>query len=245
MLRSDINNDGNLDWDERQTILADLEEGMENEGDTTFRTRQFYKVAEHLESAGLEAPKANLDILWTSLDGPSAIRDIECLEFNANECLAPGFSSPSYDEHGTNPAFSSALIFDRVARQHPKCGDCLIKLLLNRVEKGYSPILPPKETMPSERETVIKALFKYQYSIIEPDAQFVMVTDAEQVKHQLLKRFVDGKKEVGQLCLNDDVITEDPAEIESLRKAMMKLFKKLGPERSQFEKELETELQSI
>lgn len=237
MLRSDTNQDGNLGWAEREIILADLEQGMANEGNATFRERQFYQVPDHLENAGLEAPKVNVDVLWTSLDGPSSIRDIECLEFNVNDCLAPGFSSPAYDERHSNPVFSTSLILDRVARQHPKCGDCLIKLILNRAEKGFEPLLPPKDTQAKAREMIVKALIKYQYSIIEPDAQFVMVMDAEQIEQTLLKRIVRNKKEVGQLCLNDDVATENEDAIEALRKKMVKLFHYLGPEKSQFEKD--------
>ena len=235
MLRSDTNQDGNLGWLERQAVMAELEEGMANEANTTFRTRIFYQVSELLEAAGLEPPKVNLDILWTSLDGPAAIRDTECHEFNVNECMAPGFSTSSSDEHYINPVFSAASILDRVARQHPKCGDCLLKLILNRSARGYSPLLPDGDKQPSLRATVIKALLKYQYTIIEPDALFVMVTDAEQVKHVLLKRLVDGKKDVGQICLNDDVAADDKRAIEDLRETMLKFFKRIAPSKSVFE----------
>jgi hypothetical protein len=235
--RSDSNQDGNIEWSERQAIMKDLEEGMANEANTRFRTRMFYLVPELLEAAGLEAPKVNLDIVWTSLDGPSSIRDIECFEFNVNECMAPGFSLQSADEHFTNPVFSAASIFDRVARQHPKCGDCLIKLILNRTPQGLAPLLPHADTQATSRATVVKSLLKYQYSIVEPDALFTMVTSAEQVKHVLLKRLVNGsgKKEVGQICLNDDFASEDADEIEDLRKTLKKFFKAFAPGRSPYE----------
>jgi hypothetical protein len=235
MARTDSNQNGNLDWAERQVIMNDLEQGMLNEGNTTFRTRIFYRVSELLEDAGLKAPKVNLDVLWTSLDGPATIRDIECYEFNVNECMAPGFSSQSSDEHYVNPVFSTASIFDRVARQHPQCGDCLIKLILNRQVKGFGPILPHPDTQPKERATVIKALHKYQYTIVEPDALFVMVTDSEQVKNVLSKRLSHGNREVGQLCLNDDVTTEDRHAISQLRKTMKDFFESMAPEKSAFE----------
>jgi hypothetical protein len=235
MQRSDVNQDGNIGWSERQTIMEELEEGMTNELNTTYRSRIFYQVPELLEAAGLEAPKVNLDILWTSLDGPSSIRDIECLEFNINECIAPGFSVQSTDEHFINPVFSSASIFDRVARQHPKCGDCLIKLILNRTPRGLAPLLPHADTQASAREIVIKALLKYQYTIVEPDVLFMMVTDAQQVKNVLMRRLVNQKKEVGQLCLNDDVATDDKQAIENLRKTMKRFFKAFVPGRSVYE----------
>jgi hypothetical protein len=236
MIRSDTDQNGNLGWQERQAIMEDLEEGMIKEGQPGFRKRMFYNMNEALESVGLEAPKVNVDVQWTSLDGPAAINNIECFEFNVNECLAPGFSTPLSDEHNKNHVFSTASIFDRVTRQHPKCGDCLIKLLLNRVQKGLSPLLPHADTQAEDRATVIKALWKYQYTIVDPDAFFVMITDAEQVENVLFKRLVKRKGKVGQLCLNDDVNTEEETAVANVRKVMIKLLETMVPEPSRFEK---------
>lgn len=235
MLRSDVDKNGNLGWSERQTVMDDLEEGMKREGQTGFRKRMFYHMNEELEEAGLEAPKVNVDVQWTSLDGPAAIKNIECFEFNVNECLAPGFSSPASDEKHTNYVFNTASIFDRLARQHPKCGDCLLKLLLNRVESGLSPLLPNPGTQSSMRELVIKALWKYQYVIVEPDALFVMITDAEQVDNVLFKRLIKKKGKVGQLCLNDDVNTNEEGAVADVRKVIMRLLEEMLPNASKFE----------
>ncbi|KAK5013830.1 hypothetical protein LTR16_004119, partial [Cryomyces antarcticus] len=159
-----------------------------------------------------------------------------CVEFNVDECLAPGFSVPSSDDQHRNPVFSTATIFDRVSRQEPKCGDCLIKLLLNRVRKGLSPVLPHKDTQVAKRHTVTKALMRYQYTITNPDALFVMVTDAEQVENVLLNNYVHGSRQVpGQLCLNDDVATENKEQLQDLRDTMRQLFEGLFPQRSRFE----------
>lgn len=239
MLRSDPDQNGNLNWSERQLIMTDLEEGMTQEGKTGFRKRMFYHMNEKLEEAGLKPPQVNVDVQWTSLDGPQAIKDIECFEFNVNECLAPGFSTQSSDETHSNYVFSTASIFDRVARQHPKCGDCLLKLILNRVEKGLSPLLPHANTQPKLRETVINALWKYQYTIVEPDAFFVMITDAEQVENVLFKRLIKRRGKVGQLCLNDDVDTDEPKAVADVRKVMMRLLQGMVPEPSKFEESFE------
>lgn len=239
MQRSDIDNNGNLDWPERRAIMKELEEGMENEGTTGFRKRMYYNMNEALEAAGLEAPKVNVDIQWTSLDGPAAIKDVECFEFNVNECLAPGFASPSSDDAHMNHVFSTASIFDRVTRQQPKCGDCLLKLILNRVEKGLSPLLPDAKTQKKAREIVIKAIWKYQYVVMEPDAYFVMVTDSEQVENVLFKRLIKRKGKVGQLCLNDDVSSQDEEEIAKVRNVMIRLLGRMLPETSPYERVLE------
>lgn len=237
MQRSDVDGDGNLSWEERQTIMQDLEMGMTNEGKTTYRKRHFYHVSQLLQKAGLEPPKVNTDILWTSLDGPQAIQNIDCIEFDVNECLAPGFSISSTDARTKNPVFSTSNVFDRLARQEPKCGDCLLKLVLNKTPKGLSPLLPRADTQKEQREMVIKAVMRYRYTISNPDALFVMVTDAEQVDSTLVNRFVRSKKELaGQLCLNDDVSTSDPLELADVKQAMTELYEGLFPESSPFEK---------
>jgi hypothetical protein len=76
---------------------------------------------------------------------------------------------------------------------------------------------------------------KYQYSLVQPDAYFYMITAAEQVEHVLLKPYVKHNKKFGQLCLNDDVVSKDAGELEALRNAMSRLFEGLLPEKSSFE----------
>ena len=236
MLRSDTDGDENLSWPERQVIIAELQAGMKNEGKTSFRRRNFYHVPSMLQNAGLQGPKVNTDIQWTSLDGPAAILEVECSEFDVNECLAPGFSTSTSDDRTRNPVFSAALIFDRVARQYPHCGDCLLKVLLGQVRRGLSPLLPHADIQPKLRELVVKAVMRYRYMIINPDALFVMVTDAEQVDITLVRPFVRGKKPLaGQLCLNDDVSTEDEGELQDVMSAMTELYQGLFPEKSPFE----------
>jgi hypothetical protein len=245
MLRNDVDRNGNLGWEERKAILEDLKGGQAKESNTAghkpmfyktgTRKRMFYHVAEVLEKAGLEPPKVNVDVEWTSLDGPVAIKDAECADFDVDLCLAPGFSKPITDENHTNYIFNTASIFERVAREHPHCGDCLLKLVLNGVEKGMGPLLPHADTQGEDRKTIIRALWKYQYTIVEPDAFFVMITDAEQVENVLLKRLLERRGKVGQLCLNDDVATEEESAVANVRKVMMQMLEGMLPDPSPYE----------
>ncbi|CAI6341080.1 unnamed protein product [Periconia digitata] len=236
MLRSDSDDDGYLNWSERKKILREVAEGLGHDLPEQYRNRMFYRTGESLQKAGLEAPKVNTEVLWTAMDGPIMIKGLDCDAFDTEDCLAPGFSMPASDTAARNPVFSSAAIFDRVARETPRCGDCLIKLLLNRRRAGLGPLLPHAIKKPQQRATVVKALMKYQYTIVQPDAAFYMVTDAEQVDHALFKPYIKHGKKVGQMCLNDDVVTDDEVELEKLRKAMSALFNGLLPEPSSFEK---------
>ena len=234
MHRSDVDQDGYLSWSEREQVIQDLQEGLQNEAKSSYRTRNFYHLPEVLEDAGLSPPKVNLDILWTSMDGPVTGKDIDCLNFDMNSCLAPGFSANGTS--GSTPVFSTAAILDRVARQQPECGDCMIKILLHRTPKGFAPLMPHRKKQPEIFDVVVKALMRYQYVVNEPDGLFIMVTDAEQVETTLIKRLLTKKKQVGQLCLNDDVSTEDDHELEELHLTMNSLFEGLLPKPSRFER---------
>lgn len=236
MLRSDQDDDAYLDWNERKTILKELSLGTANESPEGFRNRIFFRIPEYHQQAGLEPPKVNTDVVWTSLDGPTMIRDLDCSEFDAEECLAPGFSMPSSDSLARSPVFSSAAIFDRLARQIPRCGDCLIKIILNRRQAGLGPLLPSAVKKPGQRAIVVKTLMRYHYTIVKPDAEFYMITDAEQAEHALLKPYIKKGKQIGQMCLNDDVVTMDPTELEQLGKVMDALLEGLLPGPSTFEK---------
>jgi hypothetical protein len=235
MMRSDSNDDGYMDWSERQKILSDLAEGMSNETPELYRKRIYYQVGTYLEQAGLKAPVVNNDIIWTSLDGPIMTKDLDCDAFDMEDCLAPGFSLESSDAEARSPVFSTATIFDRVSRESPRCGDCLIKLVLNRQQAGLGPLLPHPTKKPKQRAMVVKALMKFQYTVVNPDAMFYMVTDAEQAEHVLLKPYLKHNKKAGQICLNDDVVTSNKKELEQLRTVMSSFFEGLLPDVSSYE----------
>ncbi|EMD67430.1 hypothetical protein GGP41_007328 [Bipolaris sorokiniana] len=235
MMRSDSNNDGYLDWNERQNVMNDLAEGLSNEPPETFRRRMYYHVQDYLEQAGLKPPVVNNDILWTSLDGPIMTKDLDCDAFDTEDCLAPGFSISSSDAEARSPIFSTATIFDRVTRESPRCGDCLIKLVLNRQRAGLEPLLPHPVQKAKQRETVIKALIKFQYTVVNPDAMFYMITDAEQAEHVLLRPYLKQNKKAGQICLNDDVVTSNKHDLEQLKTVMNTFFNGILPEVSSYE----------
>jgi hypothetical protein len=238
MLRSDVDRDGILGWHERQQIIKDLAAGAESAGRTSFRRKLFYHVPAMLEKAGLRAPQVNTNTLWTSLDGPIAIKDADCAEFDVDECLAPGFLTDNSAASKTNPIFSSAVIFDRLARQNPRCGDCLLKGLLQQTPSGLGPLLPHADTQQADREVVVKAVMRYKYVVVDPsDTLFVMVTDADQIDSTLYRHYVKEKKQLpGQMCLNDDVVTTDEQELKDVQSAMKELLHGLFPKAGKAER---------
>jgi hypothetical protein len=63
-----------------------------------------------------------------------------------------------------------------------------------------------------------------------------MVTDAQQAEHTLLRPYLNHGKKVGQICLNDDIETQEEGELEAVSEVMTRLFEGLLPEKSKFEK---------
>lgn len=254
MSRSDANSDGYLDWKERQNILAAIEPGWRELAtedasrpavQSPNRDRMYYQLPEMLQRAGLQPPKVNVNVLWTSLDGPETIRNIKCHDFSVDKCFGDSFASPLSDAAGggsgassPNPDFAAASVLSRLAREHPECGDCVIKFLLASTPRGLEPLLPPRSTKPHHRATVVRALKKYQHTVVDTDAmKFVMVRDAEQARAELLDRTIRPGRAFGQWCLNDDVMTDSPEEVGAVRAVMGSVFDALWPDRARWERD--------
>ncbi|KAK6949779.1 hypothetical protein Daesc_008100 [Daldinia eschscholtzii] len=244
--RSDENSDGYIDWTERQRILEAVEPGWRQlssndpskpAAQSPTRERMYYKLPQILQKAGLQPPQVNVNVLWTSLDGPETIRNVKCNDFSVDKCFGDSFASSLSDSSSPNPDFTASNIFSRLSYQHPQCGDCLIKFLLASQPRGLEPLLPPKAKKPRERETIIKALKKYQHTIIDTDAmKFVMVKDAEQAETELLERTIRRGKEYGQWCLNDDVMTESAEQVGHVRDVIAEVFESLWPLKGRWER---------
>lgn len=243
MTRADTNGDGYLDWTERQTVLEAIEKGRDavGRGDAftpvpmaASRDRLYYQLPAIHKAAGLEPPLSNINVLWTSLDGPETIRHVKCHNFHVDKCFSESFDSPVSDASYNNPDFSAAHIFYQLAHREPKCGDCLIKFMLSTTQRGLEPLLPPKSKR-REREMVVKALIKYQHTVVDPEAMFVMVKDAEQAKVELLDRAIKRNKHVSQWCLNDDVMTEDNDAVAKINHVIQTVFTTLFPTRGRWE----------
>lgn len=84
-------------------------------------------------------------------------------------------------------------------------------------------MLPVKEK-PRERNTMIKVLVKYQHMIVDPDAKFMMIKDAEQAREEILERTIKRHRKVAQWRLNDDVMTEDGAAVVQVNSVMQTVF---------------------
>ncbi len=111
---------GNLDWEERQRIISAVEPGWRVLGtqdsstpakQSQARDRMFYRLPEELRKSGIQPPKVNLNVLWTSMDGPATMRNARCNHFSVDECLGESFGSPVSDTASPNPDFAASNVF--------------------------------------------------------------------------------------------------------------------------------------
>ncbi|KAI0148363.1 hypothetical protein GGR57DRAFT_238634 [Xylariaceae sp. FL1272] len=241
-MRADANRDGYLDYQERRQILDTIQPGWDQLGKSDAskpaaqpkdRERMYFKVPEILADAGLQRPKVNLNILWTSIDGPETIRSVKCHKFKVDKCLGESFASSLSDSTSQNPDFTASNVFSRLSHEFPTCGDCLIKFILASAPRGLGPLLPAQA---DDRGVIVKALKKYSHTVVDTDTmKFVMVKDAEQAETELLERTVKKGKAFGQWCLNDDVMTESAEEVGQVKDVMKQVFESLWPSRTSWE----------
>ncbi|KAI1288820.1 hypothetical protein F5Y03DRAFT_379154 [Xylaria venustula] len=243
-LRTDADSDGYLDYQERSQLLSAIDLGRQQFGKpdsaapTSLRDRMYLKVGEVLGQAGLQPPNVNVNVLWTSVDGPATIRKVKCDKFGIDKCLGDSFASPLSDDTSMNPDFAVSNVFARLSRANPSCGDCLLKFALAAVPRGLEPLLPSADTKPQERDIIIKALKKYQHTIVDTDTmKFFMVKDSEQAKAELLERTIEKGTAFGQWCFNDDVMTENLEEVDRVYTIMRRVFETLWPERTAWERD--------
>ncbi|KAI0546355.1 hypothetical protein F4679DRAFT_598700 [Xylaria curta] len=242
-LRSDINSDGYLDYRERNQLLAAIDLRQQefikrDSAATPLRDRMYLRMAQILRQAGLQPPSVNVNVMWTAIDGPETIRKVKCDNFSVDKCLGDSFASPLSDETSRNPDFAVSNVFSRLSHEHPSCGDCLLKFALAAVSRGLEPLLPSSDKKPKDRNVIIRALKKYQHTIVDTDTmKFVMVKDSEQAKAELLERTIERGTAFGQWCFNDDVMTESPEEVNRVRDIMRRVFETLWPERTAWERD--------
>lgn len=224
----DTDGDGSLDTFERQALLDRIDTGINNpqRGDRSAIVTD--GANENLAAAGLE-PLAIQEFDWSSMDGPLAIRELtmeQCSEsFSVDTCLGPDFNT-------TSEAYTITTLFDRLsdADLPVACGDCIIKYLLQNSANGLSPLLPTKEN-PTYRNSAIKAIHKYSYTMTSPSNSFRMVRflpDAQKLPAL-------ANEMPGLLCINDDIMLSNPNTLHEIGNYYKSFFESAFPDATEYE----------
>lgn len=240
-LKSDLDGDGYLNLEERRAIIRELQYGRLMKGYRS-HTSALDSIQTTLDLAGL--PKLNMQRpVWSSMDGPlhlSLLSADDCsATFLASECFAPGFESlPDSDSPMSDTEqFAVPHILQHFGVNKPKCGDCLIRNILNTSAQGLNPLLPAP-TSPLLRLRAIKAIYRYKYLITIPDAEFLMLFHpffAKDQFKQVTDRIDTERGLPAYLCVNDDVRELKDDEMETMKSILHEFYDRLFPIRMPFE----------
>lgn len=222
-LKIDSDEDGLISAEEHASFLEDLASGASREGERE-ASPMLPLIHDRLHSAGL-APLAIQKPIWTSMDGPMYLRDLDrakCKEDDEmmKECLNFSNISTPLD------------FFNAITAKQVVCGDCLLSRMLNVAQVGLSPLLPKRGGR--YREGALAAIQKYAYMQTMPENVFTMVRNIPDAKGlpNLLNHMP------GLLCINDDVMTQDQGTLDRIAESYNQLFNGAYPIPSSFEVEL-------
>lgn len=148
MLQTDANQDGEIsveEWGEMKKRIGAKEEEEEMiEVYKPFRPRR--EVVE--DALGTSAPKET-DYEWLSSDGyplveePDRIPDYRHAEPDRTVICRLNMSH-CFPRHMREGRFGAEGLLRRVASEQPKCGDCLLALLVGQQPAGIDALLPPR-----------------------------------------------------------------------------------------------------
>lgn len=192
MLRTDKNLDGAISPENYADMLADL--GAED-SETVLKvhgvknSRRAPALLYALRQLGIPLP-LETDYVWTAPDGYPLGSDESC-QFSIAHCI------------GYNSTTTSQSLFRRLAFEQVRCGDCLLKHLINR--GGLETILPPTEpdfgpygSASSTQENLIGIVPDWREASFKVDAQLVSKIGRRRMALQNLQRY----NYVIGVCLN-------------------------------------------
>lgn len=248
-LKIDADGDKYLDLTERRSMKAEWDSAMSLETKRKDARPVLSQAKVELKKAGLEPFQIFNTPLWSSNDG-----SLYQHELDASKCRANGnfsfdrcFGADFADDTGParNREHYTSLLLDKIGRQMPTCGDCLLQTMLSVAEKGLEPILP---TEARRRQMAIKALYRYKYLAGRYDSSFYMMTSVEVVEDTLLKKYVSNHHHLidnnesatmhwSLMCMNDDIGTTDPVQLDAIGRAYQTFFTTFFPIPSPLETE--------
>ncbi|KAI1318305.1 Xanthine phosphoribosyltransferase 1 [Mortierella claussenii] len=262
--RLDKNQDGRLDWEERQQLIRAIDhyhaiqqadiKGLSQLKNTTFAS--FLETySQKLESVGIpmynetkyllagldEYPfmSAYSDTSKSSTDQPLKPyllhqRKRQC-RFDIDHCLGPEFRNGSIEYISGSTGNGS--IFERMAFTEFHCGDCLLHLLRQeRSTLGLSAMMPLDRSSDVYQE-VLSDLIKYNYVVGFSDFSFLQLKNGVQAD-RALKMLMRQRDTKAFFCINDDV-QDNPLIVQRVRKVFGEFLHTRFPIRSPWEKQAE------
>lgn len=246
-LKIDANGDKYLDLNERQAMKADWDTAMSFSSKRSDPRPVLSQAKVEMSKAGLETFRIFNTPLWSSNDGSLYQNDLDVSQcrplgnYSFDRCFGADFADDSGPYR--NREHYVSLLLDKIGRQMPECGDCLLSTVLSTTERGLEPLLP---TAGVKRQMAIKALYRYKYLAGRYDSSFYMMTSVKVAEEILLKKYVQNHHHLAAnnnsatmhwslMCLNDDVGTTDPTQLDTIGRAYQTFFNTFFPTPSPLE----------
>lgn len=247
-LTVDDDRNGFLNVSERVQMKLDWEKAMSEPTKRKEVRPSLKDMPAQLHNAGLDRFKIFNSPYWSSLDGSFHQHDLDtnlCFgkgDYSFEKCFGTDFTADT--GRAQDPQASVAMILDKIGRDEPLCGDCLIHTLLRTTPRGLEPILPKKQ---EPRQMALKALYRYRYLAGRYESSFHQLGSVKDVEKVLVTKFLDkhhllnGPKSADTahwslLCLNDDISTTKKAELDLVQGIYHKFFTTFFPIPSPLEK---------
>ncbi|KAF9356132.1 Xanthine phosphoribosyltransferase 1 [Mortierella sp. AD094] len=231
--RLDKNQDGKLDWEERQQLIQMVDHFEEVKKTNSVILPQFRnKTHTCLENHDQVLP--SVGIPWTSettysssgLDGypfmmpfPNSRRTSRNQYYRKPDrpLVDPSLTTCRFDinvclgpqfMNSSNPTVDGSTgkgtIFERMAFTEFRCGDCLLHIIRQASSSpGLSGIMPPDKDSEAYRR-VLADLAKYNYVVGESQYSFVMLMEGLQ-SEKALDELMQQRDNKTFFCINDDV----------------------------------------
>ncbi|CAO3565919.1 unnamed protein product [Mortierella alpina] len=259
--RLDRNQDGRLDWDERQQLLEMVEtyhsamdkrreagpQAVVKNGttgflkgydDRLFRAGISINVTTYALSGQDEYP---FMLASGNLKKPSRVQnkrpyhvkrgERQCV-FEVEFCLGAAFWNQTVSS--VDASMGAGSIFERMAFTEFHCGDCLLHILRHAGEAaGSSAMLPLDRTSKAFGE-VAADLYKYNYVVGQTDFAFLQLKNARQAEGAL-NGLMRRKEVVSFFCINDDV-PDNALMVKKVKNVFSAFLKRRFPVSSPWEK---------
>ncbi|KAF9112685.1 Xanthine phosphoribosyltransferase 1 [Mortierella sp. AM989] len=249
--RLDKNQDGKLDWEERQHLIRMLDHFEEVKKANAkimphLRNKPFSSIEAHdkiLPSVGIPWTQETkylfsgideypfmlhfADLRRTSQNqysktySPQENPAVRTCRFYIDFCLGPEFMNSSIPDFDGSTGKGS--VFERMAFTEFHCGDCLLHIIHGEsASPGLSGIMPPDKDSEKYRQ-VLTDLAKYNYVVGGSEYSFLQLKDGLQAQKALDTLMQEQKKRTF-FCINDDV--QDSPLIEKRVKSIFSGFLK-------------------
>ncbi|KAF9105081.1 Xanthine phosphoribosyltransferase 1 [Mortierella sp. AM989] len=256
--RLDANQDGVLDWSEREQLINRVEQWNKVQANNPFINNNFHSFlennADHLRQLGFP-PSGSSVYRLSGLDGypfmllrsntsttiqGASDKTYEAYDetkyrtcqFDIDFCLSPAFRNSTLEKID---AANSVGIFQRMAFQEFHCGDCLLHILRRTAtESGLGSEILPLDKESNAYKTITVDMARYNYVIATSAYSFIQLQ--EPIESQTsLAQILSTKETEAFFCINDNV-KDNPQTVDLVQMVFKKFLDERFPIPSPWEK---------